>query len=197
MGWCPYCAGDCSPYTCKLTNEYAPYSYVSNFCKNYNKCGECPNYKQYGPSTSSGPCFITTVTCDILGKDDNDIVMQKLRSFRDNILQKNEEYHDILKMYDSIGPVIVENLVNDSEKEIITPKLYSILERITRLIDKCKNKHAVEKYRQMTLLLIHKYGLENEYDEMKNNGYGYTNDNFDPDSAGHGIRLINEDLPKM
>lgn len=197
MRWCPYCKGSgWSQYTCALTNNYAPYNYVSNYCNNYNKCGECPNYKQYGPTTSSSPCFITTVTCNILSKDDNDIVMQKLRGFRDNVLQKNEKYYEILKLYDCIGPLIAGSLINDKEKEIFTKVLYSILEKVTILIDKKEYDLAIEKYRIMTLLLINRYNLKHLFNNMSDSNFGYTVDDFDPQSAGHGFKLTNPDFIK-
>ena len=38
-------------------------------------------------TNSSGGCFITTVTCEILDKKDDDVVMNGLRKFRDEVLQ--------------------------------------------------------------------------------------------------------------
>lgn len=208
MGWCKYCEGNNGLYNyyCNLNGENVPVNIVNNYCKYDYLTYKCPFYKEYGPSTSSShtniffslfPCFITTVTCDILGKDDNDPVMQKLRNFRDNVLQKNEEYYEILKLYDVIGPIIASNLYNDPEKELFTKDLYSVLERITLLIDKNEHELAVEKYRIMTLLLINRYNLKHLFNEKADNNFGYTDDNFDPQSAGHGISLVNPDFKEQ
>lgn len=199
MSWCSYCKDGggffSSDYICSLNNEYIPQSYLNDYCKYDYRVSNCPFYKENGPYISSS-CFITTVTCDILGKDDNDLVMQKLRNFRNNILQKNEEYYEILKLYDSIGPIIANNLINDPEKEIFTPLLYSILEKITKLIDKSDYESAIEKYIVMTLLLVNRYNLKHLFNNMIDDNYGYSDDNFDPIVAGHGMVLRNTDTNK-
>lgn len=196
MSWCSYCKDNSSflstNYICNLNGEYIPNHYVDNYCKYDYKVSNCPFYKDYGPVSSS--CFITTITCDILGKKDNDIVMQKLRNFRDNILQKNEEYYEILKQYDVIGPIVVDNLMNDSEKELFTPILYSILDRITKLIDEKDYESAVERYRIMTLLLINRYNLKHLFNDIAYDNFGYNNDNFNPETSGHGKILKNEGI---
>lgn len=53
------------------------------YCRDYNY-DECPIYKHQ----ESSSCFITTVACQILGKEDNDPVLNDFRKFRGNILQK-------------------------------------------------------------------------------------------------------------
>lgn len=194
MAWCPYCKDNGGffsiNYECDLNNESIPSSYVNDYCKYDYKASNCPFYKQYGPSSSS--CFITTVTCDILGKEDNDYVMQKLRNFRDNILQKGEEYYEILKLYDVIGPMIADKLRQDEEKELFVPVLYTILQRIVKLIDIKDYETAIEKYRIMTLLLINRYNLKHLFNCLMDHGFGYNADNFNPKNAGHGLSLINQ-----
>ena len=105
--------------------EKIPYSYVKDFCGNDGY--KCPWYeKEYG---SSGGCFITTITCGILGKSDNDPVMEGLRKFRDEILQKQDKYSNILKIYDTIGPRICCNINHDETKTEKAEMLYSKLGR--------------------------------------------------------------------
>lgn len=200
MGWCSYCEGNNGLYNyyCALNGNNIPVNIVNDYCKYDYKTSNCPSYKQHfsSSSSSSGPCFITTVTCNILGKDDNDIVMQKLRNFRNEVLQRDEKYYDILKAYDTIGPIIASNLINDKEKEIFTKVLYSILEKVAILIDKKEYDLAIEKYRIMTLLLINRYNLKHLFNNMSDSNFGYTDDNFDPQSAGHGFKLTNPDFSK-
>lgn len=82
----------CNKKDCRVDdNTYRRY------CRDYSY-DECPIYKK---TESSGACFITTVVCKIVGLKDNDQVLQNLRNFRDNILQPNEKYYDILKEYDA------------------------------------------------------------------------------------------------
>lgn len=199
MEWCSYCKDNggffSTNYICDLNEESIPQSYLDNYCKYDYKVSNCPFYKEYGPYESSS-CFITTVTCNILGKNDNDPVMEKLRDFRNNVLQKNEEYYEILKLYDVIGPMIANNLMNDAEKELFTPILYPILERITKLIDKKDYESAIEKYRVMTLLLINRYDLKHLFNEIADDDFGYNDNEFNPITAGHGITLRNPEIKK-
>lgn len=195
MAWCSYCKDNggffTTNYICNLNGEYIPNNYVDDYCKYDYRASNCPFYKKYGREQSS--CFITTVTCSILGKEDNDLVMQKLRNFRNNVLQKNEEYYEILKLYDVIGPIIANKLINDSEKELFTPVLYSALSNITKLIDKEYYELAIEKYRVMTLLLINRYNLKHLFNYIVDNNFGYSDNEFDPAIAGHGKVLKNEE----
>lgn len=71
------------------------------YCRSDYDFKDCPIYKShYG---SSGSCFITTVLCNVLGLSDNHETLNTLRNFRDNILQKDGCYKEILQVYDSIS----------------------------------------------------------------------------------------------
>lgn len=147
-------------------------------------------------TNQSSGCFITTITCQILGKNDDDLILNDLRAFRDNILQQNTQYFDILKEYDSIGPVIANYLFNDPDKIQLATCLYqNIIIPINELIQKKEYQKAVEAYYQMTLLLINYYGLKHHYNTLKENDYDYPN--FNPRLAGHGRKRIKTPSPKL
>lgn len=155
------------------------------YCRNYSY-DECPIYKQ---QTSSG-CFITTITCQILGYDDRNMVMNNLRNFRDNILQKDKKYHDILKEYDVIGPMIADALIQDKDKNQMALGIYqNAILPINELINQKDYEKAVEKYYIMTLMLVNYYGLKSEYNSIKDNNYGYQQNEFVPYLAGHGRKV--------
>ncbi len=189
MSWCRHCIDRggffSTNYKCNVSGEEVdiPSSYINNYCKYDYMASKCPYYqKEYG---MPGGCFITTITCKILSKQDDDEVMQNLRKFRDNVLQENEEYHEVLKEYDTIGPQIAHKIENDENKEQIANVLYEkVLTPISKLVGNGENELAVEKYYQMTLLLINYYGLKHEYNSIKDNGYYY--ETFDVKKAGHG-----------
>lgn len=188
MAYCPYLDWQQHLFSadskvCKLTNEYIPSSFFSNYCQNYNYCGNCPNYKQYGPS--NGGCFITTITCDILKKEDNCEEMNNLRTLRNNYLQLNEECYEILKLYDVIGPIIADRLSIDPNKKTVANTLFKyIIKPCSSLIEKGDYILATYRYYLMTLELIRYYDLEEEYRNLKNNDYGY--EDFNPSTAGFG-----------
>ena len=156
------------------------------YCRDYNY-DECSIYKH---QESSG-CFITTVACQILGKEGNDPVLNDLRKFRGNILQKNPKYYDILKEYDVIGPKIADSLFHDKDKEEMAKGLYqNAILPVHSLIQQEDYDKAVETYYVMTLMLVNYYGLKHEYNEIKDQDYGYLTSEFDPKISGHGMKKI-------
>ena len=168
----------CDKKKCAV-NEDIYYKY----CRDYNY-DECSIYKQ---GSGSG-CFITTVTCEILGNQDNAPIMNNLRCFRDNVLQNDSKYYDILKEYDVIGPKLADCIRNDKDKEKMALGLYqNVLVPVANLISEKEYDKAVEKYYVMTLMLVNYYGLKHDYNDIKDDDYGYQS--FDPSVSGHGRKL--------
>ena len=156
-----------------------------NFC-NYNYGNSCSKKTN---SNSSGGCFITTVTCEILDKKDDDKVMNGLRKFRDDVLQKDEKYAEILQNYDVVGPIIANKLKEDENKEKIAETVYeSVLTPIAALVEDGEDEKAVEAYYQMTLLFINYYGLLTPYNYIAEHDFGYKKGEFDQKNAGHGTK---------
>lgn len=152
------------------------------YCRDYNY-GKCPIFKK---NESSG-CYITTIVCDILGRSDDDCVLNNLRDFRDDVLQKDEQYYDILKCYDTVGPILAMSIYHDFQREEISKYLYDdVLRKISDQIKEGEVDKAVYNYQMMTLFLIAYYGFADRYLELQSDGYGYLENNFDPKSAGHG-----------
>ena len=140
-------------------------------------------------NSNAGGCFITTITCNILGKEDNDPVMEGLRNFRNEILQKQDKYSDVLKMYDSIGPKICCNLFHDNNKTDKAEKLYSKLERFVELINESEYEKAAKSYVVMTLRLVSEYGIQKMYRNIRDNNFGYNEGEFNQATAGHGKKV--------
>lgn len=171
-------------YWCIKDNKEVQTSEYEKYCRGYYY-DECPIYRQ---SQSSG-CFITTIVCDILKKQDNDELLENLREFRNNILQPNENYHDILKEYDVIGPKLADCIINDHDKEKMASCLYeNALLPINKKINNKEYDSAIEMYYLMTLSLVNYYGLKHEYGEIKERDYDY--EDFNPSKSGHGLRKI-------
>ena len=75
----------------------------------------CGHYRRRGSYVST--CFITTIVCHILNYSDDCEVLNQLRNFRNEVMQKNPKYHSMLFEYDTIGPKIAENLQKDYEEQ--------------------------------------------------------------------------------
>lgn len=167
----------CTKNNCRVTD-----SNYYKYCRNYGY-SDCPTYK----SGSSSGCYLTTIVCHVLNKQDNDYVLNTMRTFRDNYLQKDKKYEQLLKDYDNMGPIIAEWIMNDKNNQDIASKLYdNVLVKIASELD---NKHyelAVTLYEDMTLELIKHYGLESLYNSLKGNNYYL--ETFDQSTSGHGIK---------
>lgn len=171
----------CDKKDCRVDNDT-----YRRYCRDYNY-SNCPIFKK---SDSSG-CFITTVVCDILGNEDNHEILNNLRKFRDEVLQKDEKYYEILKDYDNIGPYLADYIANDRDSVTIANTVYNnMILPVNELILNKEYEMAVSKYQLMVMSLIEYYSLRELYDELKSNDYGYLEDEFVPMCAGHGKRKI-------
>lgn len=169
----------CDKKDCRVDEET-----YRKYCRNYDY-RNCPIFKK---NDDTGFCYITTIVCNILSRDDNDRVLNVLRWFRDSILQNNEKYYGILKDYDNIGPIIASFLENDRDCIQMSTYLYSILERISNNIENKNYDRAVTEYEVMTLSLINYYRLKHLYNLNKDSDYDY--EMFDSKTSGHGKKKI-------
>lgn len=153
--------------------------YVKGFCTWYrvyyypdDSCKE--HYRKRG-SAQAG-CYITTMVHSILGMDDKSDTMETLRSFRDNVLQKDEKYKDILYEYDTVGPQIAEKLKSE-DKKVVKEIYSSCLVPVVELIKEKRNSEAIDKYKNMTQMLALYYDIDISKEVDKD--YDYT-------TGGHG-----------
>ena len=136
-------------YWCDVKNKSVPSSQYSLYCRGYNY-SNCVIYKSKNGSSSG--CFITTVVRDILGKKDDDKLLNNLRGFRDNILQKDKKYAEILQDYDNIGPRIADCLWCDKDAKQMAKGIYNTaLVPINQMIINKEYDKACEKYYLLTL----------------------------------------------
>lgn len=155
---------DCK-YWCTAKDEwhYANEAECWRFCRAYSRSISVANsfYKRSEESQkSSGGCYITTIVCEILGKNDNDNTLETLRKFRDNFLQKNRKYFGLLITYDIIGPIIAKKIREDENKEQIASNLYNLgIKKVAEYIDNNENEKAISLYTNMTQLLIDGYQI--------------------------------------
>lgn len=156
--------------------------YSKGYCQYYRAyywpTETCNNYRDRNYTSS---CYITTVMCNLLGYDDNCDILNTLRNFRNNILQKDEKYSDILYEYDTVGPEIAKSL-NDEFKDskdmsFINKILNSYIAPVVSFIKDGNNEQAIRRYTHLTKALESYYGID--YNELKDNNYDFT-------KGGHG-----------
>lgn len=177
----PYydCCGNCTSYD--NGEEYC--EYYRTYCKPTETCRHQENKLEYGDSS----CYITTVVCNILGYSDKCEVLQILRNFRDNVMQKDDKYKELLFEYDTIGPEIAkclnDNFSKHSDIEMIEGLYEHSIKPISELIVNKEYDLAVNKYVKMTNILATFCGVERK--QIMPNNYDYEN-------GGHGKLLIKE-----
>lgn len=134
-------------------------------------------------------CYITTLICSILGYTDHCYVLTEMRNFRNNIMQKESKYFDILLEYDVIGPIIARNIYEEyckTENKDMWTRFYQLyLLETAALISSEKYKEAVCKYEQMMNTLKSYFGIH-DIDLTT-----YQKD-YDMSMGGHGKLKVRE-----
>lgn len=106
-------------------------------------------------------CYITTIVCDILGKDDDHYYLTSLRKLRNNYLMTFELGQKVLFDYDTYGALVSNYIAKDENafdyiKEVIEP---NYLIPICNYIDNEDYKLATNLYLKMTFHLLDRYHL--------------------------------------
>lgn len=149
-----------------------------------NRKGYCSYYKAFyypGDScshyTKGQSCYITTMICDMLGYSDNCEILNTLRGFRNDVMQKDPKYKEILFEYDTVGPHIANSIREERDYELINGLLDAYILPVVDEVREKKYDKAVDKYVKMTKALEDYYGLRFIQGDMKD--YDYT-------QGGHG-----------
>ncbi len=128
------------------------------------KCG------RYNPKSYN--YYIATVVDNILKTDVTKIYWQMISEFRENILEKNIQYFNLLVSYDIYGRIIAYAIEKDENKKEVALAIYNnYLIPICNLIsianyDTSKIEEVIFLYKQMVENLMDLYKIPNikEYD---------------------------------
>ncbi len=170
---CSYYTFRQGDYYCEKKRDYVNSDTYSKYCRGYYY-DECPIYRH---EESSG-CYLTTIVCNVLRDQDDSSTLNTLRKFRDEVLQKDPKYDDVLKQYDTVGPKIARCINSDNDREYIASLAYfNCLLPICRCIKAKRIDEAVAGYEEMTSSFIEYYGLKEQYDDVvsldgRNKGHG-------------------------
>lgn len=139
----------------------------------------CDHYKNNGRSNSSS-CYITTIICNKLNYSDDAGVLNTLRGFRDNVMQKDIKYCKLLFEYDVIGPKIAQMIQEDNNTDIeLWIQFYNFyLSQTANFILDKKYDDAVTLYTQMITDLKEYYGIREDMVEITKE--------YDMSKGGHG-----------
>lgn len=167
-----------------------------------NYKGYCSWYKAYyypGDGCShqksrnaSGGCYITTMVCDVLEYKDDCDALNTLRMFRDNILQKDETYKNLLVEYDYVGPQIaglIKREYNKTHDKTLCRSCYdNMLVPTVNYIKVGQYDKAIKKYMLMVDIL-------KDYFELPQNINQFI-DGYDMTNGGHGKVITKSKIKK-
>ncbi len=155
---------------CKYLDEKNCRSNGTCFCtewRRYEKpdSGCCSSFVLDYTKIRNSRYYITTEVVDALGLGREDFHYTTIRDFRENVLENDERYSDILDAYDLVGPIIVDKIQNDEDRENVCYEILSELHNICIHILDGNNEAAVNNYKTMVMLLLNRYGLN--YNQIK------------------------------
>lgn len=119
------------------------------------------NEKLEERSTSYGDsswCFITTAVCESLGKPANCPELEKLRDYRDMVLDKDPDGPAMIKEYYRIAPGIVERINADADHKQVYSMLYEkYIVPTVEEFDRGNYSAAKARYAKMVMELYEKF----------------------------------------
>lgn len=170
MAYEDYCAActymsDCQNYGKYFCEKKGEYRYACDarcysFCEAYGRSNYSrENMYQNSKSNMSSGCYLTTVTCKILGFPDNNYYLNTLRTFRDTKMKTNPNYIPHLIIYDTIGPLISYSLENDKHKKEMATMCFEFIKEAVTAIEENKDSLAISIYTAMTNTLADHYNI--------------------------------------
>lgn len=161
MSWCKYCIDNSSWFSTEYKcisggkEKSIPDGYVKWYCGDENVAySKCPLYKGW---------YVTTVTCNILNKDEQDPVMNSIYGLKENVFKNDDKYNEFIEIYNIVGPIIAGRLFVSKDKDEKAASIYSRLEKMNELVKNEQNDLAAKRYIMMTLRLVSEYGLNDIY----------------------------------
>ena len=126
-------------------------------CRTENERG-IQNWKQ---KTGNNDCFVTTVVCKILKKEDQCLELETLRYLRDHYMLKEKRYLKPLLEYYKVGPMISNCLLEEKNVQEKASLLYFLfIEPAVSFILQGHYEEASNLYMEMITHLKKLYHLE-------------------------------------
>ncbi|EKE19044.1 MAG: hypothetical protein ACD_9C00157G0001 [uncultured bacterium] len=118
----------------------------------YEQCRHCYGTGKkcsYIKSEPDSGCFVTTITCEMLGKDDNCDELQTLRHLRDHYVLKLPEGDKLFQQYREASRVIISEINRSQNPKDSALKIYFKLVDIINLSKSNLFAEALDKYVEM------------------------------------------------
>ena len=128
----------CAKYgTCKRMDDYCnSHLIMSGYSWNRHVTDKMISDAEKMVYQPNSNCFITTAIIEILQDDFGYVVLDKLKHFRNDVLQKNSIWYPILENYDTVGSKLAGLLRTDvNRKDIAAALFHNYLIRCSYLVD--------------------------------------------------------------
>lgn len=119
----------------------------------------CSYYNEDPNRVRDSQCYITTIVCHTLGYDDNCELLNILRDFRENYLKKHQEYLELLLEYDTVGPIISQNIALENNYAFCLIMLNGYLIPCANYIKNGNFENAITIYKNMVKHLTQKFNI--------------------------------------
>ena len=114
---------------------YKAYYYADNKCNHYRGA------------------YVTTCVCNILGKENFNDELTKIKKLRTMVMEKDPLYKKLLDRYDKVGPIIASRIQNEymhKKDKSLANNLYNLYIKPTvEMYDNNDYIGAIEKYSSM------------------------------------------------
>ena len=164
-------------FYCPIQGAYYPLD--DNTCSRYSVDSDRTDYDiKVALGEAGSSCYITTICTKILRLSDNHEFLNIMRSFRNNILNKDIKYKKILMDYDILGPIISLNILKDPNNIDLCINIFrNYLSDVLVYLQDKEYDNAINKYIEMVLYLNDYYNIDLEINY---------NDYYDITKGGHG-----------
>lgn len=115
------------------------------YCRGFSE----KDYWDNDVSEKKGGCFISTIVCEGLGKEDDCYELTILRLFRDQILLKCPDWASLVKQYYIIAPDIADNYVEFLPKNIKSEIYLDYIMPCINSIEEQNYSNAVDIYSKL------------------------------------------------
>lgn len=155
MAWCScqYCRylnGSnryCNYYGAYADDDLGKSVFSYDECAAYSE--KSSSYDDDDSSSGSSGCFMTSACCDYYHLPDNCAELETMRSFRDNVLVKNEDGIKLRNEYYLKAPGIVKFIERNPLRDYYYEDIYQSILKCKKYIEENDNENAIDTYNQM------------------------------------------------
>lgn len=138
-----YTCGSCKYYEYEGENSKG---YCSWYRNSYFPDDSCNHWEELESGSGSDGCFLTTACCEYKSLPDDCMELQVMRGFRDNYLKGTAIGRELIQMYYSNAPQIVEKINAKINKKEIYEEIYARIQEVIKAVENKLPDEAIALY---------------------------------------------------